>query len=129
MLFSLVSFSATVSGNDTILVRDMTEYQVTSTSAYETTLTLGADVSTYIVVYSVIPQVEGAPGAGDIWYQRLDRNGAPFSSPIQVTSAPTDDIMNDVSGDYIVYTAHESTISYAGTIMLYQISTGNLQPL
>jgi hypothetical protein len=40
-----------------------------------------------------------------------------------VTSAPTDDQLADVSGDYIVYVAYQSITSYAGTIWLYQIST------
>ena len=42
----------------------------------------------------------------DIWYQRLS-GVAPFGLPVQVTVGSEDDQLNDVSGDYIVYTAYE----------------------
>jgi PKD repeat protein len=100
-----------------------TEYRITASSAYETTPTLGNDGTTDLVVFTVRPMVNGVPGAGDIWYRELAADGTPSSLPIQVTRGPTDDELNDVSGDYIVYTAHDSVSTMSGAIVLYQIST------
>jgi hypothetical protein len=46
-----------------------------------------------------------------------------------VTADGTDDQLNDVSGDYIVYTAYSGVGAWDGTIMLYRISTRELVPL
>ena len=104
------------------------EYRITASTAYETTPTLGNDGTTDLVVYTLKPVVAGYPGAGDIWYQPLV-DGAPSGMPVQVTSGPTDDQLNDVSGDYIVYTAYDSVSSTIGAIVLYQISTGIVHTL
>ncbi|MFC1609335.1 hypothetical protein ACFL6C_00115 [Myxococcota bacterium] len=110
----------------------VTEYQVTDSTARETTPTLGSalghDGATELVVYTVKPWIDGELGAGDIWYQRLV-DGSPVGPAVQVTNALTDDQLNDVSGDFIVYTAYASTGSAVGTIMLYEISTATLQQL
>ena len=100
------------------------EYPVTQTPAWETTPRLGNDGTSDLVVYtSRSLQADGTLGKGDIWYQRL-KDGQHDGGAIQVTSDPiTDYQLNDVSGNYIVYTAYESTTSMAGQIMLYQIST------
>ena len=104
------------------------EYQVTWSSAIETTPTIGNDGTSDLVVYTVQPIISGVPGAADIWYQPLV-DGAPSGFPMPVTSADTDDQLNDVWGDYIVYTAFDSATSLSGTIMLYQISTHDLWPI
>jgi beta propeller repeat protein len=104
------------------------EYRITASTAYETTPTLGNDGTTDLVVYTLKPVVAGYPGAGDIWYQPLV-DGEPDGMPVQVTSGPTDDQLNDVSGDYIVYTAYDSVSSTIGAIVLYQISTGIVHTL
>lgn len=101
------------------------EYRITASTAYETTPTLGKDGTTDLVVYTLKPVVSGIPGAGDIWYQPLDADGAPSGMPVQVTSGPTDDQLNDTSGGWIVYTAYDSVTSTIGTIKAYEISTGN----
>jgi beta propeller repeat protein len=98
-------------------------------SAYDGTPTLGNDGVTDLVVWTMWPILGNYLGAGDIWYQRLDADGAPSGLPVQVSSAATDDQLNDVYGDYIVYTAYGSVYSPTGTIMLYQISTGEVYPL
>jgi len=98
------------------------EYQVTSSSAIETTPTIGNDGTSDLVVFTVQPLINGVPGAADIWYRRLDANGKPDGLSTQVTSAVTDDQLNDVSGDYIVYTAFENATSNSGKITLYRIS-------
>lgn len=106
------------------------EFQVTSTPAYETTPTLGNDGISDLVVFTVRPYdpVNNTTGSGDIWYQRLE-NGSPYGEPVQVTSAATNDELNDVWGDYIVYTAYDNLNTAQGTIMLYKISTATLQPI
>ena len=102
--------------------------QITSSAAYETTPTLGNDGTTDLVVYTSRVFNAGTLGPGDIWYQPLVA-GAPSGSAVQVTSGPTDDQLNDVSGDYIVYTAYDSVVSAHGAIMVYEISTGIVHQL
>jgi hypothetical protein len=117
--------SNSVAGDELVI----TTYQVTSSSLYETTPTLGNDGTSDLVVYTsreLLPS--GSFDQGDIWYQRLV-DGAPSGVPVQVTSDLTEDQLNDVSGDYIVYTAYDSLDTMSGSIMLYQISTGILQPI
>jgi hypothetical protein len=111
-------------------VPNVREHQITVSSADETTPTLGNDGVSDFAVYTyrvVLPDGTRAPG--DIWYQRLTPDGAPTGPAMQVSASPTDDELNDVSGDYIVYTAFVSTTSSQGTIMLYRVSTGTGTPL
>jgi len=62
-----------------------TEYRVITTEAYETTPTLGNDGTTDLVVYTLLPVLEGgAIGPGDVWYQPLT-DGAPDGDPVRVT--------------------------------------------
>ena len=94
---------------------------------------MGNDGTTDLVVYTQHPVLPGgAFGPADIWYQPLV-GGAPSGEPVQVTNDPpddpTDDKLNDVSGDYIVYTAYDSTTADSGAIIVYQISTGNRHTL
>jgi hypothetical protein len=103
------------------------ERQITSSLAWETMPRSGNDGISDIVVFASIPQMpDGTFGPGHIWYQRL-MNGIPYGPAVQVTNTPEDDKLPDVSGDYIVYTALDSVISYGGKIMLCQISTGVCQ--
>ena len=105
------------------------ERRITSSTAYETTPTVGNDGTTDLVVYTLRPVLgAGLLGAGDIWYQPLV-GGAPSGAPVQVTSGASDDELNDVSGDFIVYTAYDSTTATSGAIIVYQISTGQLHTL
>ena len=105
------------------------ERQITSSTAYETTPTLGNDGTTDLVVYTKRDLLAGgAVTPGDIYYQRLV-GGAPSGAPVQVTSGPTDDQLNDVCGDYIVYTAYDSVTSSSGEIVVYEISNGLLHTL
>jgi hypothetical protein len=75
------------------------------------------------MVYTSSESLGGSYGPGDIYYQRLLQNGAPSGAPVAVTTGSRDDRLNDVSGDYITFTSFESTISAAGEIRLFQIST------
>lgn len=107
----------------------VTKYQVTSSPLFETTPTLGNDGNGDLVVYTARELLgTGFFDQGDIWYRRLV-DGAPSGVPVQVTLDLTDDQLNDVSGDYIVYTAYDSVDVSSGRIMLYQISTRILQPI
>lgn len=105
------------------------ENRVTNTSFNETSPTLGNDGTRDLVVYTSWEVLNnGFPGPGDIWYQPL-LNGQADGAPVQVTSDITDDRLNDVSGNYIVYTAYDDVSSPTGHIMLYNIATGQLRPL
>ena len=119
IFFVLLSMSSNAAG-DTL---QATEYAVTSTASWETMPRLGNDGVSDLVVFTrsdLLP--DGLLCKGDIWFQRL-AGGAPDGAPVQVTSGPQNNQLNDVSGDYIVYTAYDSTTSLTGRIMLYQIST------
>ena len=120
----VISVSATA---QTTLTVD--EFRVTATNFYETTPTLGNDGTRDLVVYTSRELLNtGMFDQADIYYQALlgvEADGA----PVQVTASLTDDVLNDVSGDYIVYTAFDDTTSLNGSIMLYRISTGQLRAL
>lgn len=103
-----------------------TEYAITNTPKWETTPRLGNTGSFDLVVYTssnLLP--DGSMSKGDIWYQRLNQ-GRPEGAPVQVTNDGQDNQLNDVSGDFIVYTAYDSVSSMSGRIMVYQISTSLL---
>ncbi len=101
---------------------ESTELQVTSSADYESTPTVGVDDLGPLVVYMRRPLLDTGFGAGKIWYQRLSESG-PVGAAVQVSVGDTDDVLNDISGDFIVYTAYESPTSSTGSIMLYRISS------
>ncbi len=91
-----------------------TEYRITTSDLDETQPTLGVNLSTDLVVYTQIQD----DGLGDIFYQPL-LNGAPDGGEIPVTDTPgVDEKLNDVSGDYIVYT------SMIDGVVIYRMSDG-----
>ena len=105
------------------------EYAATATPSWETSPRLGADGVSDLVVFTRRELLaDGSMSKGDIWYQRL-AGGAPSGAAVQVTSDAQDNQLNDVSGDFIVYTAYDSTSSMSGRIMVYQISTASLQDI
>lgn len=115
-------FLAGPASADTLSV---TEHQVTATASWDTTPRLGNDGVSDLVVYTRRDLLfDGTMSKGDIWYQRV-AGGAPLGAPVQVTSGTLNNELNDVSGDYIVYTAYDSTSTLQGGIMVYQISTTN----
>ncbi|KPK47356.1 MAG: hypothetical protein AMS22_16715 [Thiotrichales bacterium SG8_50] len=62
-----------------------TNRRITSSTAYETTPTLGNDGTTDLVVFTLRPVLAGgALDGGDIWYQPLV-GGAPSDLPVQIT--------------------------------------------
>ena len=108
----------------------ITEHQITSTPFYETTPTLGSNgAGDYVSFTSRELLNNGFYDQGDIWLQRLNPDGSPLGAAVTVTSDLTDDKLNDSYGDYVVFTSFGNTMTSTGTIMLYQTSTGFLQPL
>jgi len=112
------------------------ENQVTTSNFYETTPTIAQDSvpvdindNTDYVVYTSRELLNtGLFDQADIYYQPL-REGQANGPPIQLTASLTDDVLNDASGDFIVYTAFDDTFSLSGSIMLYHISTGQIRAL
>jgi beta propeller repeat protein len=106
-----------------------TEHQITATADREWTPRLGNDGVWDLVVFTKFDLLPGGSyGPGNIFYQRLV-DGAPVGAPVQITDSLTDNQLNDVSGDYIVYTAFESLVTSTGSIELFQISTGATRTL
>lgn len=107
------------------------ELQITSSTAYDTTPTGARDTTSSLVVYTSRPVQAGGFGPGGVWYQRFDPGTAAgtaaatlLGEPVQISGGTTDDQLNDVSGDYVVYTAFAGTDTLSGSIVLYQISSG-----
>ena len=109
---------------------EINEHRVTTSTLDETAPTLGNDGTNNLVVYTARELLSnGQYDQADIYYRYLDETGAPVGNPIQLTAGLTDDLLNDVSGDFIVYTAFDEVLGTSGTIMLYRISTGQLRAL
>jgi len=100
-------------------------HQVTGAPTYEPAPRLGNDGISVILTYTsraLLPG--GAFGNGEIFYQRLNEDGTPVGGRVLVASGPTDNELNDISGDHIVYTAYSQKRSLSGDLMIYRISTG-----
>jgi len=122
----LFLFSALQGSADTLSV---VENQVTFTGHYETTPTLSNYGAHDLMVYTSREMVNtGFFDQGDIYYQAL-WEGKPVGTPVQVTANFTDDTLNDVSGNHIVFTAYDDTKLPSGNIMLYTISSGQLRSI
>lgn len=104
-----------------------TELQATNTDALDTTPTLGDDGVSSLVVYTSFPRLaDGTSGPGSVYYQRLGSD-ALLGAPVLVSDSPNNDQLNDISGDYIVYTSFTDATRTLGQIKLFQISTGTTQ--
>lgn len=105
------------------------DYAVTSSSAWETMPRLGKDDVSDLVVFTRSDVLaDGSLGKGDLYYQRL-AGSAPFGAAVQVTAGTQDNQLDDISGDYIVYTAYDAAGLMSGQIMVYQVSTTILHGL
>jgi len=111
---------------DTLVV---THNQITNSINLDFLPTLGADGVGNVVVYTSLPSGPSGFGDGLILYQRLLADGSPDGAPVVVSDGLTDDRLNDVSGDAVVYTAFDSVGSSSGVVTLYEISTGIRTPL
>jgi len=102
------------------------ENQATMSPFWETTPTLGNDGNGDLVVYTSRELLNtGLYDQGDIYYQRLVA-GQPVGSPVQVTRSLTEDQLNDISGENIVFTAYDAIDAFSGSIMLFRISNNQL---
>ena len=85
---------------------------VSGADDYDTEPTIGEDSGSRLVVFS--RQTSGH--LGDIWFQRVASDGQPMGPQFRVSNDPlgaeTHDVLNDVSGDYIVYTAMEGSVGH-----------------
>jgi len=119
-VFGIIALYGSVAYAEQIVID---EYQLTATPEFENTPALGNDGVSDLVVYSRATRLaDGSLAQADIYYQRIVA-GSPFGVPVQVTFDATDDELDDVSGDYIVYTSYDDTSTLSGRIVLLQIST------
>ena len=135
MKFTLVIVSIFIIGTlglsqnalaDTISV---THNQITNSADVDFLPTLGADGVGNVVVYTSLTPGPSGFEDGLIFYQRLFADGSPDGTPVQVSDGMTYDLLNDISGDRIVYTAFDSVGSSFGVVTLYEISTDARTPL
>jgi len=105
------------------------ESQITDGTTSDQYPRLGADSQGLLVVYSVRPVSYSGYGPASITYQRLTSDGVPTGSPVLVSSGGTNDQLDDVSGNYIVYTAFDSVETLSGSIILYDIETATASVL
>ncbi len=95
--------------------------RVTTSDAIESTPSLGQDAVSELVVYSSRP---ATGGDADIKYSRII-NGLPFRGftipGITFSGGSSDDVLNDIDGSRIVFTAYDSGLS--GSIVTYDLSS------
>jgi CSLREA domain-containing protein len=96
------------------------EFQATSSGDIETTPTLGSDNGASVLVYT---SIDLATFTSRVRYQRLTDTGT-LGPAVDVGSGNTNDNLNDVSGDWIVYTATQPTNPGIRQIRKYRISDG-----
>jgi hypothetical protein len=115
----------TLSGGARAATLQTSELALSSDGAPETTPSGSQDANGPLVVYTR-QSTSGGPGA--IWYQRFSpAAGVTWTTLVSIGS--TDDELNDIDADTVVYTAFDSGLSFAGTVMLYDVSTGVHVPL
>jgi len=101
-----------------------TEHQITSGSEDHRPQLLGRDaVGDYVVYNSWMPGAVPAFADPDVYLQRLV-DGKPDVAPLPIAATSYHEHVNDVGGDYLLYTWYEVPTSSRGKIVLYQISTG-----
>ena len=110
-----------------ISTNPFTVIEVTNTpNVMETTPMLGADDVSRIVVYTSqsFDPINGIWEPGVIYAQRLD--GDSIIPPLmEVASGSTDNQLNDISGNLVVYTAFTDTNSLQGQIQLIDLNNGH----
>ena len=108
-------------------LQQATEYQITSDANGHSTPIIGHDSIGDLIVYSQYSMLNGYAHNASLYYQRL-ANGAPTGAPVTVADSPENQWLNDVSGDYIVYTLSPA-VGQLGNIELYQIGASQSRPL
>lgn len=100
------------------------ELRVTGSPQFETTPTLGEDRTSRVVVFTSRDFAISPTPYGQVYYQRVDQTGL-IGLPELVSFVPgTDDQLNDISGDNIVFSAYVSPTSNLGEVRVYEISSG-----
>jgi len=100
------------------------EHAVTTTATEEFWPQLGNDGVSNLVTFTRQEWMPSGYEPGEIWLQRLDGHGVPTGPAERVAGdGQHDHQLNDVFGDYIVWTAYDSTTSLSGRIFVYQISS------
>jgi len=122
LLFALFVAAGNVQAGGVSVVDNV----VANTSAYETNPTLGADRFGSLVVYTSQQVFGSVLGPGEIMIQRL-QNGAAVGAPQNLSTGFTDDQLNDIYGDNIVFTAFENV--GVGQIMLFQQGAAAAVPI
>ena len=97
-----------------------TEIQATTSANFESAPTLGDDGISSVVVYATFDLTTGSSG---VEYQRITASG-PLGGAVTLGDGMTDDRLNDVSGDLIVYTAFIPGTNL-GQIRMHRISDGS----
>lgn len=118
MLFSIVVLGL-FGFSESVDAFTVTHNQITSGITNDLSPTLGNNGTHDIVVYTQLD----ASGLGLIGYHVLNSNGSPNGSPVIISDGTTNDRLNDISGNNIVYTAFLAG-GALGQVTLYDISTG-----
>ena len=122
LILSVVLAGLTVCGPanaDTLVV---TENQISTTAAYDTRPTLGADMFGDMVIYTSQTIGPSGPDNGIIFVQRLSSTGAAVGPIVHISDGTTDDRLNDISGSLIVYTASDP-VTFATQIRVFDLDT------
>ncbi len=119
---------STISSSDPLAgcVLELVESRITDSSAIDTTPTLGHDpLLGNLVVYT--SQEIGPNGIlpGLIRVQLLSSNGTPVDPALTVSDGFTNDRLNDVYGNRVVFTAYDTTLNQQGRIIFYNIASIN----
>ena len=101
-----------------------TEHRITDSPSIDTTPTLGSNAGGSLLVYNSQEIGPSSILPGIINVQLLTDEGAPVGSPLIVSDGLTDDKLNDVFGDFVVFPAFEATTSSLGRILLHDLSMG-----
>ncbi len=121
LVLALLACPATGVAETAIVTSDV---QITNTADYyEAVPRLGADANSEMVVYSSREYDGNGLGSGRIMCQRLNTDGTAIGPVIQVSDGNTNDLLCDVSGSRIVYTAFDEVYYEIGKIMLYDLAT------
>jgi hypothetical protein len=103
------------------------EFQVTFDANGHSTPIVGHDSIGDLIVYTQYSVLYGYAHNASLYYQRV-ANGAVTGAPVTVADSPENQWLNDVSGDYIVYTISPA-VGQLGNIELYQIGASQSRPL
>ena len=97
------------------------EFQATSSGDLELTPTLGSDNGVAVLVYT---RINISTFSSRVFYQHLNDTGT-FGAAIGIGDGLTNDNLNDVHGNHIVYTATQLDMPGVSQIRKHRISDGS----